>query len=472
MRIARTTYFILFFLVKGVSSYSQCSPQSGPPPSNLFFNTASNGLGGRIAAGGNDLHWTVSIDSIKGPYAPAVVMSNLPSDYYKSIWPDCDWISLSALGDHVRDRFIYYKISFNLPCNNVCGKSYSEDDAFCLSLDLFSDNSIYEIYVNGVAQSGNLGGIIPVANPFHAPGAEKDGMIAVSLCHNWNPGSNTIIVQTASSAPVTGMLVQASSILPADLSGFIVDSICQGQVYNFGGRQITQAGNYLENLKGASGCDSIVALKLKLKPAAVTTIDTTICQGQTYLSYGSTGTYKDAFPGTNGCDSVRTLHLTVQSPIDSNNITEVGLCRGDTLQLHPGLYNAYLWEDGSTKNYYTVNKTGMYTVKLTDACGIETKKISVKEKICHINFPNAFTPNNDGNNDKFKVLTDYLFDSYQLVIYNRWGQIVFETNDPAKGWDGYFKGNLQPSSSSYVYYCRFKREGLTSVLKGSFLLIL
>ena len=50
---------------------------------------------------------------------------------------------------------------------------------------------------------------------------------------------------------------------------------------------------------------------------------------------------------------------------------------------------------------------------------------------------------------------------FHLVVYNRWGQKVFETSDPAKGWNGLFKGVTQ-SSATFVWYCEFNKPGNAS----------
>jgi gliding motility-associated-like protein len=65
--------------------------------------------------------------------------------------------------------------------------------------------------------------------------------------------------------------------------------------------------------------------------------------------------------------------------------------------------------------------------------------------------PNAFSPDGDGLNDEFKPVEKYDFvETYQLSIYNRWGQLIFVTSDISQGWDGTFKGNPVPGGS-YVY---------------------
>ncbi|MEQ1744145.1 MAG: T9SS type B sorting domain-containing protein [Saprospiraceae bacterium] len=74
-----------------------------------------------------------------------------------------------------------------------------------------------------------------------------------------------------------------------------------------------------------------------------------------------------------------------------------------------------------------------------------------------IGFPNAFTPDNDGNNDTFEMI---LFEGNAYVermeIYNRWGGLVFQSTDPKAAWDGTFKGERVPSDV-YVYKVVWRR---------------
>lgn len=58
--------------------------------------------------------------------------------------------------------------------------------------------------------------------------------------------------------------------------------------------------------------------------------------------------------------------------------------------------------------------------------------------------PNAFTPNNDGYNDVFKIdnFTDQKL--IEFKVFNRWGTILFQTTDPNVGWDGTYRGRQQP----------------------------
>ena len=68
--------------------------------------------------------------------------------------------------------------------------------------------------------------------------------------------------------------------------------------------------------------------------------------------------------------------------------------------------------------------------------------------------PNAFTPNNDGHNDVFEVKYPQLIKTIQMTVFDRWGQKVFESNDPTKGWDGTLNGIKQPVGN-YVWIIKY-----------------
>src|SRR5699024_9057836 len=130
-----------------------------------------NGVGGTLPPGSNDLNWEKS-DALYGTYTPAIVMANPPGNYINSPWPDCAWIAHQKSRRHSGNKSFFYKIEFELPCTDLCGESYDLDSTYCLNLDFFSDNSVYEIYVNGVPQSPHIASI-PVANPYTYTGFQN-----------------------------------------------------------------------------------------------------------------------------------------------------------------------------------------------------------------------------------------------------------------------------------------------------------
>ncbi|MBC7554783.1 MAG: gliding motility-associated C-terminal domain-containing protein [Taibaiella sp.] len=87
-------------------------------------------------------------------------------------------------------------------------------------------------------------------------------------------------------------------------------------------------------------------------------------------------------------------------------------------------------------------------------------------------FPNSFTPNNDGNNDVFRIVATpgYLFEEYSLSVFNRFGELVFYTENSASGWDGKFK-NIPQEIGAYFYMSKFKINGKLKILKGDLSLL-
>jgi gliding motility-associated-like protein len=120
-------------------------------------------------------------------------------------------------------------------------------------------------------------------------------------------------------------------------------------------------------------------------------------------------------------------------------------------------FTAYKWTPtNDTTQWIIVKQVGDYFVKVTDSNGcIGNDDAKVKRKCGVILYvPNVFTPNNDGNNDIFlPVGSDVL--TYELMIYNRWGQLIFTSNDVNLGWDGLINGKTA-ASDAYVYQINYQ----------------
>jgi gliding motility-associated-like protein len=88
--------------------------------------------------------------------------------------------------------------------------------------------------------------------------------------------------------------------------------------------------------------------------------------------------------------------------------------------------------------------------------------------------PNAFSPNGDGVNDAFRVFGEDIL-SLDLRIYDRWGTLLFQTNDPSQGWDGRYKGEAL-NSGVFLWKAAiegYRRNGkkFTEVLSGDVTLV-
>jgi len=108
-----------------------------------------------------------------------------------------------------------------------------------------------------------------------------------------------------------------------------------------------------------------------------------------------------------------------------------------------------------------------YEVRDRNACTVSgTGETTSPWQNCLVVMPTAFSPNGDGRNDVFrpKVYDDVR--NYQLTIYNRWGGLVFRSNDPYIGWDGTYRGLLQ-EVQGFTYICTFHdRNNTRQELRG------
>jgi len=101
--------------------------------------------------------------------------------------------------------------------------------------------------------------------------------------------------------------------------------------------------------------------------------------------------------------------------------------------------------------------TGKYYFAVTDANNCkDSVAFEIDEKGCCAMFvPNAFSPNGDNNNDRFKVLTDGNIDMFDLSVFNRYGERVFNTSIYEKGWDGDYKGE-KAEIGTYFYTVKYR----------------
>lgn len=208
----------------------------------------------------------------------------------------------------------------------------------------------------------------------------------------------------------------------------------------------------------------------------------TVCEKDNYqlpngVPVTVTGTYFITNKTVLGCDSISYYNITVIKDPAALKISGDTCLEGkDSLVLFTSEgYDSYTWNSSikTIENKLTINKAGNYTVTVSNQCGSKTASINVLS-ICDapIYIPNAFTPNKDRLNEVFRVPPT---DSYQLnsfKIYNRWGELIFNTRNIKEGWDGTYKG-IQQSSGIYTYLISITslKTGKTSQRNGSVHLI-
>jgi gliding motility-associated-like protein len=163
----------------------------------------------------------------------------------------------------------------------------------------------------------------------------------------------------------------------------------------------------------------------------------------------------------NGCKDTASVYVFVAPEAILNAGPDVTLYPGETAYLNAvGNCSNFIWTPSfglsstsiqdpvatpSTTTQYVVNGTTEYGCATSDTVTVTRLNEG------NIATPNAFTPGNgSGSNDVFKVDKNGIAKLNYLRIFNRWGELLFETTDINKGWDGSFKGKAQPMGT-YMY---------------------
>lgn len=104
----------------------------------------------------------------------------------------------------------------------------------------------------------------------------------------------------------------------------------------------------------------------------------------------------------------------------------------------------YQWYNGSTQAEIQLNQTGTYWVLVANMCGTDTVLFHVKSKncFCELYVPNSFTPDGDAHNNSFGAVTDCDVSEFELIIFDRWGEELFYSNNISTFWDATYNGRL------------------------------
>lgn len=181
------------------------------------------------------------------------------------------------------------------------------------------------------------------------------------------------------------------------------------------------------------------------------------------ISVFRTGLYWVIVEDNVGCLGRDSVELYVnQAPSVDLGFDTVYLCNVSSIKLDAGQIDTtmyYEWQDGSQTRFYDASLPGLYYVWAGRPDCFDTDTIQV-ESCTDFWIPNAFTPNGDGINDIYHILTSSDEDvvRYTLYIYNRWGELVFYSLDVAEGWDGTFNGKDVPQGL-YNYVLVFEAAG-------------
>jgi gliding motility-associated-like protein len=178
---------------------------------------------------------------------------------------------------------------------------------------------------------------------------------------------------------------------------------------------------------------------------------------------GATGTYYITAATTAGCSSTQSVEVlvTVNKATPGVRYPSVATAPNSSTALNArdlGSNYTYSWFPPAGLNFtdiksptFNYNQQTQYTITLTPADGgcptVDTLLVTMRQQnlgcVSKIDVPKAWSPNGDGHNDKLYPLTICIKELKYFRVFNRWGQLVFETRTIGQGWDGIFNGSPQ-----------------------------
>ncbi|HLP52356.1 MAG TPA: gliding motility-associated C-terminal domain-containing protein [Chitinophagales bacterium] len=177
------------------------------------------------------------------------------------------------------------------------------------------------------------------------------------------------------------------------------------------------------------------------------------------------------------CTDTASVTVRPSSPPVFDLGPDTSFCQVFRHTLSTGISNTQ-WSTGTIGEEIDINTPGLYIASVAGLCSTVTDSVNIEIKDCisDLDIPDAFTPNGDGTNDFFTVFGTNI-NEYRIRIYNRWGELVYDSNDATelsdlqRGWDGTHRGNLQ-SVGVFVYYVDAAAvDGKTFNQKGNLTLI-
>ncbi len=256
---------------------------------------------------------------------------------------------------------------------------------------------------------------------------------------------------------------------------------CYGN-HDFNGVAINSDTSFVQVLTSVNGCDSVINVTATVYPELIFNLSTekscyNAASGEIVIddAFGGKGTLllkmngQEIDPSELSNLSADTYSLTLEDELACSVsvelvVEEIGPIqytvdapilecdeKDDQIKLNivsPDV--SVVWEDSSTGNDLVVDEIGNYQVILSNVCESITEDVFVVAQTLEeegIYIPNIFSPNNDGNNDEFQVFTDPAaeFVDAELHILDRWGEMIYKTNDPKAPWSGMWKNKeLQP----------------------------
>ncbi|MCB0705312.1 MAG: gliding motility-associated C-terminal domain-containing protein [Saprospiraceae bacterium] len=285
--------------------------------------------------------------------------------------------------------------------------------------------------------------------------------------YSWNTGENTPYITISE----PGTYILEASHQCGMVSDTLIAAIEADDWYTIDGPTAVCPGNLFELVVGPIYCN---------KSGIWSTGDTT-----SSIELDQPGIYTYLY--TNNCGEEVSVEWEVTElalpDVQIQATTMPPYCEGEAVELTAvqDLETAILWSTGSVESQIQVLEDGLYYVDASNPCGVASDSLEIlfefcvepEKDSCTLELPTVFSPNQDGLNDDFGLIYDCpLLLSFQLNIYNRWGEQIYSSSMPTQKWNG-FKDEQPLPEDSYIWTMSvfFQQDEEPHLLSGEILLM-
>lgn len=400
---------------------------------------------------------------------------------------------------------ICFGTSFTLPLGGVVNVGGTYKDTLtalggCDSI-ITTDLTVFPVYSATANPSICAGGsyTLPGGSSVNTTGVYSNTLITVDGCDSiivTNLSVNNAAIYNQMLAPACDSLLFKGLVFR--VSGLVNDTIPNGSAngcdsititqitinpttnnsitrnscnsYTHNGQTYFSSGVYTQTLTSVSNCDSMLTIQLTIGNiaignASVTGCDSVMVSGSVFRV---SGWVSDTIVNGSiqGCDSITITNFTVYPlpilTVSNDTAIQSGNAVTLTASASGGGGISYSWSTGESSSSINqqpiANNSYIVTIADTNGCIIsDTINVTVKTECddsTKILVPNSFSPNNDGQNDLLKLYSNGIKEIIYFAIFNRWGEIVFETEDINAIWDGAFR-NKPCDTGVYVYLLKY-----------------
>jgi gliding motility-associated-like protein len=157
--------------------------------------------------------------------------------------------------------------------------------------------------------------------------------------------------------------------------------------------------------------------------------------------------------------SIDGVQIAFEVPLEPDLGPDTFRCESERLRIDAQIddINFYRWSTGSNEPFIFAESEGLYWVEVENSCGPVRDSVLLTDTDCNctVFIPSAFSPNQDGKNETFGAIFECEILDFQLKVFNRWGRLVAQFDDPSQSWDGTLQGQAVPEGV-YVWVLRYQ----------------